>query len=261
MGQLENIFSEENLMRYSKACLDLALDIPTVFQEKQMDTLVIPSRGAVPFFLGMKYALGNLVEEHISDEHVDFYDNLGVQKSLVPLLPKNSRKNRGDLEGKRVRVLLVPFTADLNLTKFDAEENTDEYVEKTRKYWAQVTAAMFKPLEERLEDPYFRSFTDVVLRQIEGREKAARAYEKFPQIKRFGIMDTVISGRASNHILKAFQALAQKERNSNLNPYAFLIVDEDQRKLRRDFGEYLRRRKREERFKRSICFRAGNRVL
>jgi hypothetical protein len=240
MGTLDNIFSEKNLMSYSKACFDLATEIPETFHSRELDTLVIPSRGAFPFFLGMAYGIKKIAEEGLCPHGEEFYKNLGVQESLLPLLPKDSGIRKGNLEDKTYRVLLAPFTADLDMTKIDRDEDTNEYTLKTRRYWAKVTAAMFLPEEQRKENHYFRSFTDVVLRHIEKRENVAKLYEKFPAIRRFGIMDTVISGRASNNILKAFDSLAKEKDNEDLKPYAFLIIDENEKKLRPDFGRYLR---------------------
>lgn len=244
MGRLESIFSKANLMNYAKACVGLAMDIPEIFEKEKLDTLVIPSRGAVPFFLGMNYGIEQISNSELASEEVDnFYQNLGVQDSLLPLLPENSGIKKGSLEDKAYRVLLAPFTADLNLNKFDENEDTDEYILKTRQYWANVTASMFLPREERKKDPYFKSFADVVLRHIEKRDDVAELYENFPTINKFGIMDTVISGRASNNILKAFDKLSMEKKNPNLQPYSFLIVDEDGKKLRSDFERYLRGKK------------------
>jgi len=239
MGTLDNIFSDENLREYSKACFDLAMEIPERFHTHKLDTLVIPSRGAVPFFLGMTYGIRKISEEGLCQHGEEFYKNLGVQESLLPLLPKDFGIKKANLEEKAYRVLLAPFTADLDMSKIDSEVDTDKYTVKTRNYWANVTAAMFLPKNQRQEDPYFKSFTDIVLRHLEKREDTARLYEDFPAISRFGLMDTVISGQASNNILRAFEALARKKDNANLNPFAFLIVDENGNKLKHDFKRYL----------------------
>ena len=118
---LEEIFNEETMLAYSNACLDLAIDIPEKRKKHGFDTLVIPSRGAVPFFLGMVHALENL--KNYGDEYEDFHRNLGVQPMLTPLLPENSTISNS-VRGKKYRVLLVPFTADLNIPKFDSKENS-----------------------------------------------------------------------------------------------------------------------------------------
>jgi len=233
---LENIFSEENMLSYGGACLKLAEEVPHVQKRKGLDTLVIPSRGAVPFFLGMVHSLKDL--SMYSEDHQNFVDNLGVQSMLAPLLPEDSVVAR-TARNKKIRVLLAPFTADLNVEKFDPTQDNTQYTSMTREYWANVTAAMFKGAHERAKDPYFRSFTDVILKHVERRDEIADKYVRFPTVERFAMIDTVISGRASNEILKVFERLAKERGNPNLNPYSFLIIDENGRKLVPDFKRYL----------------------
>lgn len=240
---LETIFSEDHMLAYSRACLDLAVEIPESCKKHGFDTLVIPSRGAVPFFLGGLYALDRISREW-QGEYQDFYEDLGVQPMLTSLLPPNSRV-ANTTYGKKARVLLVPFTADLNVEKFDPSQSNDDYTSDTRFYWANVTASFFKPTEERKADPYFKSFVDVILRYVEGRNHHAEIYEAFPAIKRFAMIDTVISGRASNDILSSFDFLASLQGERALMPWTFLIVDENGQKLRPDFARYLEQKKRD----------------
>ncbi len=235
---LEEIFSEQNILAYAGACLDLAVKVPESRMAHNFDTLVIPSRGAVPFFLGMTYALDEISQ--LSSDHNQFYEDLGVQSLIAPLLPEKSKVARS-ISGKDLRVLLVPFTADLNIEKYDSKEDNTEFTTKTRKYWANVTASFLEPSQKRMNDPYFRSFTDVVLKEIEQRQNVAEAYENFPQIKRFSLIDTVISGRAASDILRAFDELSVERKNEDLLPDAFLIIDESGAKLKPEFLRYLRK--------------------
>lgn len=247
---LDEIFSQENMLAYSGACVNMAVDMAEKrYQKRPFDTLVIPSRGAFPFFLGMTYALDKL--RGISDEAARLSDGLAVQPMLAPLMPEVA-KVRTDLDKADLRVLLIPFTADLNVPQFDPSLDNDEFVAKTRAYWAHVTAAFFKNPDLRQKDPYFKSFVDVVLRSIEGRGKVADLYEQFPIVRSFGIMDTVISGRASNDILRAFDSIRRCQYDATNSGYegfvpeAFLILHEDGKKLARNkgFSEYLRQKER-----------------
>ncbi len=232
MGCLENIFSKENIKKYSEACLDLAVQIPESrknWKHRNFDTLIIPSRGAFPFFLGMVYSLDKLKKfEGVQEE---FYNNLGAQNTINSLLPKNL-----ELKGKDIRTLLIPFTADLNISKIYPDQNNDEFIYKTRKYWANVTKSFSLEPSEREKDPYFRAFTDLILRDIEGKEELAKEYECFPRAKGFSIIDTVISGRASNDILKSFDELIE---DPKLVPSASLIIDENGEKLKSKYSQYL----------------------
>jgi len=94
-------------------------------------------------------------------------------------------------------------------------------------------------------NPYFRTFTESVLQKVEHRRGVALNYLRFPKIQNFAMIDTVISGRAANEILRAFDAIAGERcyaSNPNpdaVKPYAFLIVDEDGKKLWPQFKRYL----------------------
>jgi hypothetical protein len=238
---LETVFSESNMEAYSSRCLDLAVSMPEQFDKHSLDTLVIPSRGAVPIFIGSIYALGKL-NDALGGEYNYFHDNLGIQNMLGPLMPHKSNVQIG-VDHHKYKVLLIPFTADLNLNKFDSSIDTDDFVEKTRNYWARFTSSFFEKSSKRLKDPYFNTFTDVILRNVENRSGLAEAYETFPQIKRFGIMDTVISGRASTHILSAFDRIFKEQGIDDPQDYpyyGFLIVDENGSKLKRDFKTFLK---------------------
>lgn len=239
-SSIDKIFSEDNMLAYAGACLDLAVAIPDKSKSEGFDTLVIPSRGALPMFLGMAYSLQDM--GMISQDHKDFTDNLGIQPVLEPLMPEQPKIST-DTAGKQVKVLLAPFTADLNIERFDKSQDNTTYTTKTRTYWANVMASLFKDRSARAKDPYFGSFTDVILRDIEGRGNIAEMYENFPQVNKFSMIDTVISGRASNDILKSFDAIAHKNENPNYKPTAFLIVDENGKKLNPNFGAYLKRKR------------------
>ena len=240
---MDDIFSERNMMAYAGACIDLAVSIPERQKITGFDTLIIPSRGALPFFLGVAHALEDL--SLFGSEQKNFRDNLGVQPVLAPLLPEDSQISP-NVDGKKIRVLLAPFTADLNIEKFDPTTNNTDYTTRTRDYWAKVTAAFFQPPQSRREDPYFRSFVDTVLRGIEGRDEVASGYEAFPEIQSgFSMVDTVISGRAANDILRSFDRLSEVRQDPRLRPTAFLVVDNGGSKLRSKppFFAYLNQRK------------------
>jgi len=242
---LDRIFSEENLLDYAGACIDLAVEIP----ECNFDTLVIPSRGAVPIFLGMLHAMPKFTW---SNAHREFYENLGIQSMIAPLLPDSSPVTTRP-ENKHRRVLLLPFTADLKLLDKTEAESID-YTRKTRAYWAEVASSFLMSPQKRKENPHFRVFTDVILRAIERRSFLAESYERFPQATQTALVDTVISGRAATDILKSFDLIYQRQESAaktadekvaaaRVLPNSFLLIDENGRKLRQEFGTYLNRKK------------------
>ncbi len=239
MASIDDIFSEANFAGYARGCIDLASEMP----ETNFDTLVIPSRGALPIFLGMYHALSKF---YWSDEHKGLYDQLCVPSLIKTLLPEGS-KLHGCLDRSEKRVLLLPFTADLKLNKSEQEEI--DYTRKTREFWSRVTLAFMRDPVNRDKDPYFRAFTEVILRDIERRGELAESYEKFPRAKSLALIDTVISGRASNDILRSFDQIALAGECINgasgdkLLPHSFLMIDENGAKLKPKFATYLNRKK------------------
>ncbi|MFH1311323.1 MAG: hypothetical protein ABIH65_02870 [Nanoarchaeota archaeon] len=240
---LENIFSEENIESYSRACLELATDVPEYRNKedsRKFNTLVIPSRGAVPFFLGMVYSMNKFKDYGGAQE--SFYNSLCIPNIISSLLSEEIKYfNKPNKES--INVLLIPFTADLNLSKFDKTLTDEEFVPKTRKYWSNVTRSFFKESSERVKDPYFISFADCILSDIEGRKDLARIYEEFPTITSFSMIDTAISGRAATHILGSFDELELKSKNSLLLPSTFLVIDEMGKKLKKEYFKYLVRKR------------------
>ncbi len=238
----ENVLSQENFLAYSRACFDLA----TALVEKQnyslpLDTIIIPSRGAVPFFCGMRYSLDKL--QLCGGEFEEFPRNLWVDPSLESLLPKASTLHlKSSPSQKPLRVLLAPFTADLNVNRCYSGEDNDEYVLKTRDYWARVTSALFDEPIEREKSPHFNSFVHTILEKVEKRPSVAHLYRSFPKINRAAIIDTVISGQASTNILSAFDTIADERQDSDVSPYGFLICDKNGTKMKPAFKDFLRRR-------------------
>jgi hypothetical protein len=76
------------------------------------------------------------------------------------------------------------------------------------------------------------------LEVVEGRRKIIEFYEKFPQIEKFVIIDTVISGRASWTILDEWEKNGIKiGEEGKIEP--ILLVDEGGRKIKEEFRRYI----------------------
>ena len=221
---LEDEFSKENIESYADACINLAMDMP----KYKFDTLLIPSRGAVPVFLGSMYALKYLGECG-DTECKDFADRLTapyiIRKAVIPGKDKQPGK-----EG-RIGVIPFPFTADLNLSKYKQTANNDTFKEFTRQYHSKVLRSFLKEPEERVEDPYFKLFTKV-LSDIENRGDLAKSYALYPKIKNLATIDTAISGQAISTILESLGG-------ENIHPQAFVILDENGKKLRKKYIDML----------------------
>lgn len=231
---LERIFSEENLLSYGKACTDVAYNLSI----RHFDTLLIPSRGAFPIFLGAIKALNYLSE--IFDDHGEIDGFKDIYHRLSPTIPVNGwlnkylpKENRVKEDERRINILLAPFTADLNLK--NGKINELDIIKQVRGYWSNVTRSFFLSKEERRENIYFKSYVDTILRFIEGRNELAISYENFPKAKSSVIIDTVISGRASSTILNYMDGLG-------IDPYSILVVDSNGEKLKSPFKIDLERR-------------------
>lgn len=228
----DQIFSSDNLLEYCKACVDIAINMP----EREFDGILIPSRGAFPFFIGVAEALSKLGKHY--EDFAEFNRSLNI-----PRVVGNYLVGDGFSSGKGSKnVLLVPFTADLNLERLVRDVDESSFIDFTRKYWSRVTSNFLLQPEERKKDPNFVFFTDFILRKIENREADARAYEQFPQVRKLNMIDTVISGRASSTIIGCLEELAVSEGLPGLFNHADLIIDEVGRKLKSPFKEFLRNR-------------------
>lgn len=223
---LELIFSEENLLDYGRACLDVALDL----SGRDLDTLLIPSRGAFPIFLGAISAIKFLKKDYKDFE--DLYNKLNPIINVNGWLQEYLQGNKKNRDYP-INILFSPFTADLNI--LDKRVDNIEMTELVRNYWSKVTKSFFLSPEERKKNPYFKSFADIILRFIEKREDLAVKYENFPVSKNMGLIDTVISGRASSTILDCFERI-------EVEPYSILVVDDNGKKLKTPFKQKLEKR-------------------
>lgn len=223
---LELIFSEENLLDYGRACLDVAINL----SGRNLDTLLIPSRGAFPIFLGAISAI-----KFLKDDWEDFKD---LYNRLNPIIPINGwlgqyLKENPENKEYPFNILFTPFTADLNI--LDKRIDNTKMTELVRDYWSKVTSSFFLSKEERKENPYFKSFSNIILKFIEKREDLALKYENFPKAKDMALIDTVISGRASSTILDCMN-------NLGIRPHSILVVDDNGKKLKNPFKQKLERR-------------------
>jgi hypothetical protein len=229
---LRQFFSDENLGSYAKSAIEIAIDIPS----KDIDTILIPSRGAFPIFLGVLYAL-----ELVSNEekpYRDFFEGIRIPAFVKECYPTYKPQNENCV-GNDVNVLVIPFTGDINIRDDYKEKciKQEDVVDNTRKFWSNVAYSFLKEKEERERDPYFQTYM-FLLKQIEKREKLAEEYENFPKAKRIAMIDTVISGRASSTILKEFDEISKKN-NCEIPSHTFLILDSCGKRLKHPYSQYL----------------------
>jgi len=233
---LKTELSDENVYSYADSCINLAVDMPA----KKVDTIIIPSRGAVPVFLGMIEALNLFAKDDANSKK--FLDNLRIGKLVKKYLPHTIGLSIDnyllDWGHEHVDVLFLPFTADLNMEEYSKSANSDYYANNMRRFWPKVISALSKGQKERVKDPYL-NFVNFINTELEERPELGNELfaSKWIEKKNFAIIDTVISGRAYSTILEGFKDLKVG------TPSSFLIVDENGRKLKEKYSVKLGLRK------------------
>ena len=230
---LEREFSFENLKAYAQACENIGIRIAEILEEdKEGIAILLPSRGAIPVFMGACFSLGQL-------------KMLG-KIDLPPLTCFNYLREKLDKaeknEESKTPVLIFPFTADVNFDNLVAgsekqlEIDEIEIIDNMRRFGARAVLEFFKTPEERkgLEYRLFLTFLEVV----EGRRGIIEFYENFPPVDSFVVIDTVISGRASWTILNEWEKNGVKiGEGEKIEP--ILVVDAGGKKVKEDFGKYI----------------------
>jgi len=216
-------FSLENFMDYGKVGCKLADDLEGKWKEDELTDIIIPSRGAIPFYIAFYSALRECGK--IDKDYKKFYRRI-QNPNLIEGYISCGKEND-------VNVLLCPFTADLNLKKYDSSADNTKFSKEMREYWVKVTNAFSKGQKERMRDPYF-SFYIHLIKDVENRRSLAENYAFFRRVDKPAIIDTVISGLASSTILEA----AKKERKLKNLSY-FLIIDKNGERLRKEYKQIL----------------------
>lgn len=234
LGVIEREFSYENMSAYGQMCTEVAWELTQAIDDKRGEiTILLPSRGALPIFMGAMLAL----ERNETLRQTEIAQRI----NLPPLACFNYARERIERHSqldKGIDVLIFPFTADVNLDgKVESEKDAREVVDDMRCFGARAVADFFNPPEQRdsFELKLFLTFLDVV----EKRKGIVTFYrDLIKQVKNLVMIDTVISGRAS------FTILSELEKNGvrigeegNLRP--ILVVDEKGKKLKSPFRRFV----------------------
>lgn len=221
----ERDFSPDNVRAYGQMCSDVAIDLIERTEKAPNSTILLPSRGALPIFLGAVLAMRE--EETVREFSSDF-----LSRVVFPPFDCCKQLN-GKVESKQdkppIPVLLFPFTADVN---FHDEALTTKIVGEMRRFCVKAVNAFYDDPEQRV-NPEFTSFLRF-LEVVEKRHDLAEYYRKFPKVQNLILIDTVISGRASATILEEFKRLSRL-------PETILIIDANGQKLKSDYQMSLLR--------------------
>jgi len=228
---LEREFSLENLRAYAKACEEIGIRLAEVL-EKEEDgvAILLPSRGAIPVFIGACFSL----------------EKLGMlgRIDLPPLTCFDYIRGKAvsseETQSQRTPILIFPFTADVNFGDLVKDSNQQrEIIEHMRRFGARAVMDFFKPPGKRdgLEYRLFLAFLEVV----EKRRGIVEFYENFPQVRRLLVIDTVVSGRASWTIFHEWEKNGKNikaiKNGGEIEP--ILVVDAMGRKVKKEFGKYI----------------------
>ncbi len=207
-GYLESEFSKENISYYAEACRDTAWKMIEMIMDRGREpiTVLIPSRGAVPFIIGAIKAIkedpeiNKFVKEAFGTENFVELPNLSCFDVV--------RDTKEAFGKPLVRMLLLPFTADVSFYGEEAK-NKKDLVGDMRRFMTRVASEiLFKAPHERVgkEFQLYLNF----LNEVEGRRGLAQFYGDFQPVAKGEpvlYIDTVISGRASDTIIGEFERL------------------------------------------------------
>lgn len=233
ISSIEREFSPENIRRYGKMCIDVAWELTEAIDDKEGEaTILLPSRGALPIFMGAMLALERsktLREARIAQKI-----------NLPPLACFNYVRERIESSSQKeegIDVLIFPFTADVNFEgKVKSEKEAGEAIDDMRRFGARAVIDFFHPPEQRnsFELNLFLTFLEVV----ERRKRTVTFYRDLKQAKNLVMIDTVISGRASFTILEELEkGGVEIGEEGNLRP--ILVVDKNGEMLKSPFGRFL----------------------
>lgn len=240
-GYLESEFSEANISYYAEACRDTAWRMIEMIMDRGGEpiTVLIPSRGAVPFIIG---AIKAIKEDPGINKFVKEAFGTANFVELPSLSCFDLVRDTSEAPGKPlVRMLLLPFTADAS---FYGEEvrNEKDLVGDMRRFMTRVASEILFIAPQKRTSQEFQLYLNF-LKEVEGRNGLAQFYEEFQPVKRGEpvlYIDTVISGRASDTIVDEFERLGVNtgfRADSQLVP--LLVVDNYGLSLGPRFRKYV----------------------
>jgi len=233
---IEDEFSDENVRGYVKACFDIAESLVERSKKNNFNTLLIPSRGAVPFFIGSMYVLQCLSNDY--EDHHELLGRINIPKLIREYVLPADVVPVVESDKKKVNILLCPFTADINMQPFaqdaglEEKISVDEFVNDSRRYWTKVVHALAEGKKGRAKDPYLQFYL-YLLKNVENRFELACEYENAERVDGMVMIDTVISGRASTTILDGFK-------EEKILPYSLLVIDNNGKNLKEPYSAKIR---------------------
>lgn len=186
---LKELITPENVLSYSKACVDVC-DMLLTLKDEDYRRVIIPSRGAYPFYNGALTTLHFLQASPI--ERMDFRAHFNVW--------------------------LLPYSAD-----WGQASNPNNSPEKVRKFWSKILADSIR----KQSTPFTHFYTNLVdligeRLTLNTTELKLEKYYKKDTIdnEKFIFIDTGKSGQAICEIIESFKEF-------NLNDYFIILIADD----------------------------------
>jgi hypothetical protein len=194
----------ENTISYAEACLQLYDELDSL-RTQGFQRIVLPSRGAYPFYNGAMSAFYLLEQSYLKRNEFVLHYNLW----------------------------LLPFTSDWG----DSEITISSA--KVRMFWSKILADSIR----KQQTPYLKFYHGLV--KTVGKSYTMntsellldKAHKAEVKDERFIFIDTAISGRAITEIIESFYSL------NLVDFYIILIVDNDGASLRPEFKNIIEREK------------------
>jgi hypothetical protein len=228
---IERDFSKENFEGYVSACKRVGERIAEFVLDNDQSkiAIVLPSRGAIPIFIGAEIAL-------MEDSELKNYD---IGKLIeIPELSCFDRLRPDDKDAETddfpVKTLVLPFTADVKMKGLVRPEEETKVVDNMRQFMSRVTIEFFRDPSQR-ESKEFSLYLRL-LEIVEGRKQLAKFLREFPKVEKMLMLDTVVSGRASSTILGEFARLGM-EIGKEVVPV--LVVDNNGSSLKNEYRRFV----------------------
>lgn len=195
---LKDIIALSTLESYAKACVSI-YDALNDLKKAGFKKVIIPSRGAYPFYAGAR-KVSYIYYEKWSDT-LEFTTHF--------------------------KKWLLPFTSD-----WGGHADPNFSSQKSRRFWAKILADVING-EDTMQIKYFRAlvttFGKLLTVNTEDVYPPARFSKNTDGDDRFIFIDTAISGRAIHEIISSFRDLGLT------NYYIILIVDNNGESLNGEF--------------------------
>ena len=200
---LKNLITPENILSYSSACIEVCETLMDL-KDDDFKRLIIPSRGAYPFYKGALNSYGVLTKKGI--ERHKFWSHFDL--------------------------LLLPYTADWGQANIETDSNS------IRKFWSKILTDSIR----KKSSPYtlfYNNLVDLVGERLTINTTNLKTDKYYNNInnEKFIFIDTAISGKAICDIIESFHKFNLKDF------FIILITNSDGSELKPEHRNVIEREK------------------